>query len=122
MEIKVLDKKDNTLALHIKNTDDVFINTLRRIIISEVPTLAIKNVKFIKNNSALFDEIIAHRMGLLPLKADLETYNLPEECSCKMRHLLCSGSKAHIPLRDRIRKTADFDNALDGVGDHFFRL
>jgi len=83
MEIKVLDKKDNTLALHIKNTDDVFINTLRRIIISEVPTLAIKNVKFIKNNSALFDEIIAHRMGLLPLKADLETYNLPEECSCK---------------------------------------
>lgn len=83
MEIKVLEKKDNKLTLLIKNTNDIFLNTLRRVIMTEVPTLTIKNVKFIKNSSALFDEVISHRLGLLPLKTDLKTYNLPENCSCK---------------------------------------
>lgn len=83
MEIKVLQQKDNMLVLNIKNTDEVFVNTLRRTIITEVPTLAVKTVKFIKNSSALFDEIIAHRLGLLSLTTDLKTYNLPEECTCK---------------------------------------
>ena len=83
MEIKVLKQKDNLLVLNIKNTDEVFVNTLRRAIITEVPTFAVKNVKFTKNSSALFDEMISHRLGLLSLTTDLKTYNLLEECSCK---------------------------------------
>ena len=45
--------------------------------------MAIKRVTFAKNTSTLFDEIIAHRLGMLPLVTDLDSYVLPEKCSCK---------------------------------------
>jgi len=45
--------------------------------------MAIDEVVILENSSMIHDEILAHRLGLLPLKTDLETYNLPEECSCK---------------------------------------
>src|SRR3989338_9111589 len=58
-------------------------NALRRTVINEVPSMAIEDVEFRKNNSLLYDEMIAHRLGLIPLKTDLKSYNLPEECTCK---------------------------------------
>jgi DNA-directed RNA polymerase subunit D len=45
--------------------------------------MAIDEVVMIENSAILQDEIIAHRLGLTPLKTDLDGYNLPEECSCQ---------------------------------------
>ncbi len=42
-------------------------NALRRAIY-EVKTLAVTEVEFFKNDSVLYDEILAHRIGLIPLK------------------------------------------------------
>jgi DNA-directed RNA polymerase subunit D len=42
-------------------------NAIRRSV-GEVSTLAIEEVDVYKNDSALYDEIIAHRLGLVPLK------------------------------------------------------
>lgn len=83
MEIKKHGTHREQHIFTIKNTDHEFINTIRRAAIAEVATLAIKNVTIRKNSSALFDEIIAHRLGLVPLTTDLESYELPEKCSCK---------------------------------------
>lgn len=44
-------------------------NAIRRSV-SEVPTLAIDEVEIYKNDSALYDEMIAHRLGLVPLKTE----------------------------------------------------
>ena len=38
--------------------------------LSEVPTMAIKTAYFYNNTSVITDEILAHRLGLLPIKAD----------------------------------------------------
>ncbi len=85
MDVMLLEKDDKkgTAKLLVKNTSPAHINALRRAIIDHVPTMAIKEVEFVKNNSILYDEIIAHRLGLVVLKTDLKSYNLPENCKCK---------------------------------------
>ncbi|MBW2981650.1 DNA-directed RNA polymerase subunit D [Candidatus Woesearchaeota archaeon] len=85
MDVKLLskDKEGKKISFAFTGTTDWFVNTIRRLMIEEVPTLAIEDVEFRDNSSALYDEIIAHRMGLIPIKTDLKSYNLPGECSCK---------------------------------------
>jgi DNA-directed RNA polymerase subunit D len=83
VEIKVLEKDDEHLRLLIQGVNVPYMNALRRIVTSEVPCMAIDEIVMVENSSVLQDEIIAHRLGLVPLKTDLDSYNLPEECPCK---------------------------------------
>jgi len=83
VEVEVIEKDDTNIRLLIRETDTAYMNALRRMIISEVPCMAIDEVVMIENSSVLQDEMIAHRLGLIPLKTDLDSYNLPEECPCK---------------------------------------
>ena len=77
MEIRVLsnNKDEGKLSFIMKDTTPAFANTLRRIMIDEVPTMAVEDVEFRKNNSILYDEIIAHRLGLTPLTTDFIKLN-----------------------------------------------
>ncbi|MDH5482750.1 MAG: DNA-directed RNA polymerase subunit D [Candidatus Bathyarchaeota archaeon] len=83
MEIEVLEKDDKNMRLLIRGVDVPYMNALRRTVIAEVPCMAIDEIVVIENSSTFQDEVIAHRLGLIPLKTDLEGYNLPEECPCK---------------------------------------
>lgn len=83
MEINILERDENSTRMLVRNVDVAFLNSLRRIILAEVPCMAIDEVVIIENSSVLHDEILAHRLGLIPLKTDLDAYNLPEECPCK---------------------------------------
>jgi DNA-directed RNA polymerase subunit D len=83
VEIKVLEKSEEQLRLLIRGVDVPYMNALRRLVISEVPCMAIDEIVMLENSSILQDEVIAHRLGLVPLKTDLDSYNLPEECPCK---------------------------------------
>jgi DNA-directed RNA polymerase subunit D len=83
VKIEVLEKDDTNLRVVIKDVDVPLMNALRRIALAEVPSMAIDEVVMIENSSILQDEIIAHRLGLTPLKTDLDSYNLPEECECQ---------------------------------------
>src|SRR3989344_1528823 len=81
MEVKVLsnNKDEGKLSFIIKATTPAFANALRRMVSEEVPTMAIEDIEFSKNNSILYDEMVAHRIGLIPLKTDLKGYELPPE-------------------------------------------
>ena len=83
MEVSVLEenKKQNVLSLSIKGSTPAFVNALRRTIVDEVPTMAIDTVEFQQNSSILYDEMVAHRLGLVPLKTDLKSYSMPDEQS-----------------------------------------
>lgn len=82
IKIKDLGKEGNEIKFIIKDINPALANTLRRIIIEEVPVMAIKEINFVKNDSALYDEIIAHRIGLIPFITDLKSYFLPDKCKC----------------------------------------
>jgi len=68
ISVQHLDKQ--TMTFKLMNTDLTVANALRRIIIAEVPTMAIELVEIVENTSPLHDEFIAHRCGLIPLVSD----------------------------------------------------
>lgn len=83
-EVKLIEKeRDEKISFMIKDSTPASANALRRAIISEVPTMAINEVEFRKNSSLLYDEIVAHRLGLIPLTTDLKSYNLQSKCKCE---------------------------------------
>lgn len=83
MEIQLLEKRVNELKFTIKGVSTAFVNSLRRAAIAEVPTMAIEDVVILANSSVLFDEIIAHRLGLIPLTTPKEGYLMPKDCECQ---------------------------------------
>ena len=80
LEFNSLD--DITAIFTIKDIEPAFANSLRRAMTSDVKIFAIDSVKIYDNTSALFDEILAHRLGLIPIITDLSTYGPTEECTC----------------------------------------
>ncbi|MEJ2294076.1 MAG: DNA-directed RNA polymerase subunit D, partial [Candidatus Lokiarchaeota archaeon] len=82
MKLDVLENTENKLSFIIDGASIEMVNALRRIILTEVPVMAIDEVIVLKNDSPLYDEIIAHRLGLIPLKTDLSVYKLPQDCDC----------------------------------------
>ena len=85
MEIKMLDKdkKSGRVSFILKNSTPAFANSLRRVILEDVPTMAIEDVEITKNSSLLYDSMIAHRLGLISLTTDLKSYTLPSKCKCE---------------------------------------
>jgi len=62
--------KEGLLVFDLIGVDASIANAFRRILISDIPTMAIETV-YIKNNTSIIqDEVLAHRLGLIPIKAD----------------------------------------------------
>jgi DNA-directed RNA polymerase subunit D len=70
---KVYEEGDITKYL-IKGTNATFMNTLRRAIMVNVPCLAVDEIQIYENDSPTFDEMLANRLGLLPIKTDVKNY------------------------------------------------
>lgn len=83
-KIKMVDFKDKGEKAYFifKDTDNTIVNSVRRIILDEVPTFAIEDVEVIKNGSPLYDETVAQRLGLIPIKTDLKSYEFKDKCKC----------------------------------------
>jgi DNA-directed RNA polymerase subunit D len=83
MKLDVKEIKSKKAVLKIEDTKPYFVNSLRRIMLAELPKLAIDNVIIYDNTSALFDEIISHRLGFVPIPTDLSLLTYKNECVCK---------------------------------------
>ncbi len=83
MDLKVIKKDKEKTVFIISGINPAVANAIRRYVIEQVPTLAIEEVEISRNDSALYDEMIALRLGLVPLVTDLKSYNQKEECKCK---------------------------------------
>ena len=82
VKLQIRELTNRKCRLLIEESNPYFVNSLRRVLLSEVPKLAIHEAIIYDNNSGLFDEIIAHRLGLLPVPTDLNVMSFRESCTC----------------------------------------
>ena len=82
LKLDVLKKSEHKIVFITEGISVEMINAIRRILLTEIPVMAIDEIIILKNDSPLYDEILSHRLGLIPLKTDLEAYKLPHECDC----------------------------------------
>lgn len=75
----------------LRHVDLAFANSLRRVILSEIPTMAIDLVEVKKNTSVLADEFICHRLGLIPLNSkNVDDVLYTRDCECEQYCENCS--------------------------------
>ena len=66
--MKLINLKKNKIVLRMR-IDLSLANAIRRSLM-EIPILAVDELEISKNDSPLYDEIVAHRVGLIPLNRD----------------------------------------------------
>ena len=73
MSLEIINENEQKISVKIKGVPIQYANALRRICLNGAPIYAVENVDILENTSVLADEGVAHRIGLIPLKTDLES-------------------------------------------------
>jgi len=93
MDIEILGMSERKVSFILKNSTPAMANALRRTILTDIPKMAIDKVEFhlgpimvsgreYESITPLFDEIIAHRLGMVPVPTELNLFVPQSECSC----------------------------------------
>ena len=72
MSLEIINENEQKISVKIKGVPVQYANALRRICLNGVPIYAVESIDVLENSSVLADEGVAHRIGLIPLKTDLE--------------------------------------------------
>ena len=115
-KIKIIKLESDSIEFRLSNVDLAFANSLRRVIISEVPTMAIDMVQVTENTSPLFDEFIVHRLGLIPLiSEEIDNFSFPLKCNCKEGCSLCKVDYDIIVKCDENNKSDTIDVTSEDI-------
>lgn len=79
MKIESLEENNKVYRFALKDATNSEANALRRVAVNHVKTFAIESITFYENSSAMFDEYIAHRLGLIPIKTPSSGYTDEDE-------------------------------------------
>jgi len=99
LEVKILEKNDEKMRFIVEDINSALAGEIRRIMMTEIPTMSIEWVDFKKNESVLWNEIIANRLGLIPLKFNAKFYNFKNDCKCKGKS--CSHCQVKLKLKKK---------------------
>ncbi|KAG9249021.1 DNA-directed RNA polymerase [Calycina marina] len=90
--VTITEAGDNFVNFALQKVDLSFANSLRRVIMAEIPIMAIDLVEIEVNSSVLPDEFLCHRLGLIPLvsKNCTEDVEYTRECDCDQYCSRCS--------------------------------
>lgn len=66
-DVEFIERDDRKARFVVRGLTPAFANGIRRAILADVPTLSIDTVRFVENSSVMFDEVLAHRLGMVPL-------------------------------------------------------
>ena len=93
--IQILTSNDKKISVKLKGISLDYANALRRICLNGVPIFAIDTVDVLENSSVLPDEGIAHRLGMIPLKTEL---NGIDESNHRIALVLDSGNTENVKI------------------------
>jgi DNA-directed RNA polymerase subunit D len=93
MEIEIIEMAERKASFLLKNTTPAMANALRRTMLTDIPKMAIDKVEFhlgpidvdgkeCESITPLFDEIIAHRLGMVPVPTDYTLFGFKDKCVC----------------------------------------
>lgn len=82
VEVKIIEEDEKSIKVQLEDVPLSIANAIRRFTINEVPTMAIEEVLIIENSSAMPNEVLSHRISLIPFISDIDRYVAPEECDC----------------------------------------
>jgi DNA-directed RNA polymerase subunit D len=83
LKFELIELEEDRIRYLLSGVTAAFSNGIRRACMSEVPILALDEIRLYDNTSVLFDEQISLRLGEVPLLAeDLDVFSQPEECQC----------------------------------------
>jgi len=71
LSLEIINENEEKISVKIKGIPLQYANALRRICLNGVPIYAVESIDVLENSSVLADEGVAHRVGLIPLKTDL---------------------------------------------------
>ncbi len=92
MQIEIVEMEDRKAKFILRNSSPAMANALRRTMLQDIPKMAIDKVEFhlgpimqddkeYESVTSLFDEIIAHRLGLIPVPTN-DQFTFQKDCSC----------------------------------------
>ena len=68
MDLEITEDDGDVMKAELTDANEVIANALRRSMMVKVPTLSVQELEIRKNESALIDEILANRIGQVPLE------------------------------------------------------
>lgn len=73
-DVEYIERGDRKARFLVRGLTPAIANGIRRAMVADVPTLSIDTVRFVENSSVMFDEMIALRLGLVPLTTSLDDF------------------------------------------------
>jgi DNA-directed RNA polymerase II subunit RPB3 len=114
--VRLLELDRERITFVLSNTDASVANALRRVMIAEVPSLAIDLVEITVNTSVLHDEFLAHRLGLIPLQShNIDQFSFTRDCQCE-------GECAACAVKFQLRVKNESSEVLDVTTHHLVAI
>lgn len=111
MELKVKEITMSNMKFTI-NSNVSFANSIRRILLGEVPSVSIDVVEIRENKTVIPDEMIANRLGLVPIR---HTSQLLEKTNCT-----CDSFCPQCSIRFTLKKINETDTVIPVTGQDLY--
>jgi DNA-directed RNA polymerase alpha subunit len=81
--LKIIKNEPQYVEFETENIDSSFLNAIRRICLSEIQGLAFHKILFEEYSCEMNEDMLSHRISMLPLCCKKKFLITPEECDCK---------------------------------------
>jgi len=126
LQAKVVQLDKDDMEFDIVGIDFSLANAFRRMMLAEVPSMAVDRVFIYNNTSVIQDEVLAHRLGLIPFKADHRLFEKHKKSTEKVKDgeedpMAADQDTLVFKLQIKCKKNPKFKStAVDSTGDDMY--